>query len=102
MAYFFCKFITPRKDFLKTMSADEAKLLKAHGEYLQGLLEQDRVVAHGPVVEPQGGFRLVLVRRGRRKPTIRADGAGPDDPGWSWSSLRHIPDDPAPVPEKLR
>ena len=39
MAYFFCKFITPRKDFLKTMSADEAKLLKAHGEYLQGLLE---------------------------------------------------------------
>ena len=24
MAYFFCKFITPRKDFLKTMSADEA------------------------------------------------------------------------------
>jgi len=54
MAYFFCKFITPRKDFLKTMSADEAKLLKAHGEYLQELLEQGRVVAHGPVVEPQG------------------------------------------------
>ena len=102
MAYFFCKFITPRKDFLKTMSADEAKLLKAHGEYLQGLLEQGSVVAHGPVVEPQGGIRLVLVRGGRRKPTIRADGAGPDDLGWSWSSLRHIPDDPAPVPEKLR
>jgi uncharacterized protein YciI len=60
MAYFFCKFITPRKDFLKTMSADEAKLLKAHGEYLQGLLEQGRVVAHGPVVEPQGGFGLSL------------------------------------------
>ena len=62
MAYFFCKFITPRKDFLKTMSADEAKLLKAHGEYLQGLLEQGRVVAHGPVVEPQGGFGLSLLR----------------------------------------
>ena len=60
MAYFFCKFITPRKDFLKTMSADEAKLLKAHGEYLQELLEQGRVVAHGPVVEPQGGFGLSL------------------------------------------
>jgi len=60
MAYFFCKFITPRKDFLETMSADEAKLLKAHGEYLQGLLEQGSVVAHGPVVEPQGGFGLSL------------------------------------------
>ena len=102
MAYFFCKFITPRKDFLKTMSADEAKLLKAHGEYLQGLLEQGRVVAHGPVVEPQGGFGLSLFDVEDGKRTIRADGAGPDDPGWSWSSLRHIPDDPAPLPEKLR
>ena len=43
MAYFFCKFITPRKDFLKTMSADEAKLLKAHGEYLQGLLDAGQI-----------------------------------------------------------
>jgi uncharacterized protein YciI len=60
MAYFFCKFIPPRKDFLKTMSPDEAKLLKAHGEYLQGLLEQGKVVAHGPVVDPEGGFGLSL------------------------------------------
>ena len=42
MAYFFCKFITPRKDFLKTMSADEAKLLKAHGEYLEGPLDRGK------------------------------------------------------------
>ena len=60
MAYFFCKFIPPRKDFLKTMSPDEAKLLKAHGDHLQQLLEQGKVVAHGPVVDPEGGFGLSL------------------------------------------
>ena len=42
------------------MTADEAKLLKAHGSYLQGLLEEGKVLAHGPVVEPQGGFGLSL------------------------------------------
>lgn len=60
MAYFFCKFIPPRKDYLKTMTADEAKLLTAHGGYLQGLLEQRKIVAHGPVVDPDGGFGLSL------------------------------------------
>lgn len=60
MAYFFCKFILQRNDFLKTMTADETKLLKAHGGYLQGLLEQGKVLAHGPVAEPQGGFGLSL------------------------------------------
>ena len=60
MAYFFCKFIPPRKDYLKTMTADEAKLMKSHGGYLQGLLEQGKIVAHGPVVDPQGGFGLSL------------------------------------------
>jgi uncharacterized protein YciI len=60
MAYFFCKFILQRADFLKTMTPDEAKLLKSHGGYLQGLLEQGKVLAHGPVIEPQGGFGLSL------------------------------------------
>ena len=60
MAYYFCKFIPQRRDFLSTMTADEAKLLKAHGSYLQGLLGQGKVLAHGPVVEPGGGFGLSL------------------------------------------
>jgi uncharacterized protein YciI len=60
MAYFFCKFIPQRSNFLKTMTADEAKLLKAHGNYLQALLEEGKVLAHGPVSEPQGGFGLSL------------------------------------------
>jgi uncharacterized protein YciI len=60
MAYFFCKFIPQRPDFLKTMTVDEARLLKAHGDYLQRLLEQGKVLAHGPVADPAGGFGLSL------------------------------------------
>jgi len=61
MAHFFCKFIPPRNDFLKTMTGDEAQLMKAHGGYLQELLGQGKIVAHGPVIDPQGGgFGLSL------------------------------------------
>lgn len=60
MPYFFCKFLPPRSDFIKTMTESEAKLMKAHGEYLQDLLVQGKIVAHGPVIEPGGGFGLSL------------------------------------------
>ncbi|WP_244482519.1 YciI family protein [Bradyrhizobium pachyrhizi] len=60
MRYFFCKFHPPRPDFMRTMSADEARLMKAHGQYLQSLLEAGKVVAHGPVNDPAGGFGLSL------------------------------------------
>jgi uncharacterized protein YciI len=60
MKYYFCKFFPPRKDFVKTMTAEEAKLFKEHGAYLQGLLERNKVVAHGPVIDPAGGFGLSL------------------------------------------
>ena len=60
MKYFFCKFFPPRKDFVKTMTPDETKLFREHGAYLQGLLETGKVVAHGPVMDPAGGFGLSL------------------------------------------
>lgn len=60
MKYFFCRFIPPRTDFITTMTAAEAALMKEHGAYLQGLLEDDKVVAHGPVMDPAGGWGLSL------------------------------------------
>src|SRR5258706_12749584 len=56
MKYFLCRFLLPRADFLATMSDDEAKMLKAHGGYLQALLEKGMVVAQGPVLDPAGGW----------------------------------------------
>jgi uncharacterized protein YciI len=60
MKYFLCRFLLPRPDFLATMSDDEAKMLKAHGGYLQALLEKDMVVAHGPVLDPAGGWGVSI------------------------------------------
>lgn len=54
MKYFLCKFVSPRPDFLTSMTVEERKLLKEHGAYLQELLEQRIVVAHGPVADPDG------------------------------------------------
>ena len=60
MRYYFCKFFPPRTDFMKTMTPEEARLFKEHGAYLQGLLEQSKVIAHGPVMDPAGGFGVSL------------------------------------------
>ncbi|MDE5447081.1 hypothetical protein GWG65_38325 [Bradyrhizobium sp. CSA207] len=60
MRYYFCKFYPPRPDFMTTMTDDEARLMKGHGEYLQSLLVLDKVVAHGPVDDHGGGFGLSL------------------------------------------
>lgn len=60
MKYYLCKFIPPRADFLPTMSVDEREWMKQHGDYLNELLEQGVVVAHGPVMDPAGGYGVSL------------------------------------------
>ncbi|WP_082807154.1 YciI family protein [Collimonas pratensis] len=60
MKYYLCKFIPPRADFLATMSADEQKWMKQHGAYLNELLDQGLIVAHGPVMDPAGGYGVSL------------------------------------------
>ena len=60
MKYYLCKFIPPRADFLPTMSVDEREWMKQHGDYLIELLEQGVVVAHGPVMDPAGGYGVSL------------------------------------------
>jgi uncharacterized protein YciI len=62
MKYYLCKFIPPRADFLATMTAEERELMKRHGAFLNGLLDKGTVVAHGPVLDPAGGYGLSLFR----------------------------------------
>ena len=62
MKYYLCKFMPPRADFLATMSADEREWMKQHGLYLDQLLEQGLLVAHGPVMDPAGGYGVSLFR----------------------------------------
>lgn len=60
MKYYLCKFIPPRADFLATMSSDEQEWLKQHGAYLDELLSQGHVAAHGPVMDASGGYGVSL------------------------------------------
>lgn len=62
MKYYLCKYIPPRADFLTTMSADEQAWMAQHGAYLNQLLEQGVIVAHGPVMDPAGAYGLSLYR----------------------------------------
>ncbi len=44
------------------MSADEKNWMAGHGAFLDNLLEQGVIVAHGPVMDPAGGYGVSLYR----------------------------------------
>lgn len=60
MKYYLCKYIPPRADFLATMTADEKAWMKQHGAFLDDLLDKGQVVAHGPVMDVNGGYGVSL------------------------------------------
>ncbi|VEA65912.1 YCII-related domain [Serratia plymuthica] len=60
MKYYLCKFIPPRANFLTTMSADEQKWMQQHSDFLNELLAQGLIVAHGPVIDEKGGYGVSL------------------------------------------
>jgi uncharacterized protein YciI len=60
MKYYLCKFIPPRANFLSTLSADEKEWMKQHGAYLNALLDQGLVAAHGPVMDPAGAYGVSI------------------------------------------
>jgi uncharacterized protein YciI len=60
MKFYLCKFIPLRADFLATMSPDEKNWMSEHGAFLNDLLAKGIVVAHGPVMDPAGGYGVSL------------------------------------------
>lgn len=56
MKYYLCKYLPPRSDFLATMTDDEKIWMGQHGAYLDELLAKGQIVAHGPVMDPSGGY----------------------------------------------
>lgn len=60
MKHFLCKFIPPRREFLQTMTPSERELMKQHVAFMNELLAERVVVAHGPVEDPAGGWGLSL------------------------------------------
>ncbi len=62
MKYYFCKYLPPRADFLATMTDDEKRWMGQHGAFLDDLLAKGQIVAHGPVMDPAGGYGVSLYR----------------------------------------
>lgn len=60
MACYLCKFIPPRDDFLPTMTAQEREWMGQHGAWLDDMTARGLVIAHGPVMDPQGGYGVSL------------------------------------------
>jgi uncharacterized protein YciI len=60
MKYYLCKFIPPRANYLATLTSDESEWMKQHVIYLNTLLDQGIIVAHGPVIDDNGGYGVSL------------------------------------------
>lgn len=60
MKAYLSKWIPPRPDFLETITEQEKTLFKAHGDWQATLRAQGLIVAHGPVVDPNGSYGMAL------------------------------------------
>ncbi|MBV9289870.1 MAG: hypothetical protein JO288_19000 [Hyphomicrobiales bacterium] len=60
MAYFLCKLIPPRKTFIEDMTAEERALMGEHAAYWRPHVEGGLVIAMGPVVDPAGGYGVMI------------------------------------------
>jgi uncharacterized protein YciI len=60
MKYYLCKYMPPRPDFLSTMTPQERQWMAEHGDFLNRLMDQGLIVAHGPVIDETGGYGVSL------------------------------------------
>ena len=61
MALFFCRLTPPRPSFSVDMTDEERALMGEHVAYWRGLLDEGRVVAFGPVADPDGGWGVSVI-----------------------------------------
>ncbi len=61
MALFLLKLIPPRPSFPKDMSEREGAVMRLHVNYWQTLMSEGKVLAFGPVHDPDGVWGLGLV-----------------------------------------
>jgi len=62
MHYFFYKLIAPRPTFPADMTAAEAQLMSEHAVYWKALMKQGKVIAFGPVADPNGPYGIAIVQ----------------------------------------
>jgi uncharacterized protein YciI len=60
MPFFLSKLIPPRPTFALDMSADERAMMSAHQDYWLPQLNAGLVIVMGPVLDPAGGYRVMI------------------------------------------
>jgi uncharacterized protein YciI len=60
MAYFLAKLIPPRSTFPLDMSVEERGAMLAHRDYWLPQLNAGLVLLMGPVVDPKGGYGVMI------------------------------------------
>ena len=58
--YFLCRLIPPRPSFVMDMTPAEKEAMSRHAAYLKGQLDNGKVVAFGPVMDPKGPWGVAL------------------------------------------
>jgi len=60
--YFLFRLNPPRPSFMHDITAEETALMQAHGKYWRGKLSEGKIVAFGPVADPNGSWGVGLLR----------------------------------------
>ena len=59
--YFALYLLPSRPDFAQTMNEDERSIMMKHVAYWTGLMNQGKVVAFGPVLDPKEVYGLGII-----------------------------------------
>jgi len=60
--FFALKLLPSRPDFAQTMTDEEKAIMGRHVEYWKGYMDQGKVVAFGPVLDPSGVYGLGILK----------------------------------------
>lgn len=77
MSVFLVRLVPPRADFAQTMTDDERHTMDLHTTYWKQLRDGGHVVVYGPVADPEGVWRLGVLRCGDRAEALALSEADP-------------------------
>lgn len=64
MNHYLLKLISPRPDFVATMTEAEQQVMQEHGAYLKEYVDKGTVIIMGPVLDPAGAWGMAVVEAG--------------------------------------
>ena len=60
MKFYLCEVYPAARGFPRDHDSRGNKWMKQHGDFLNNLLDKGLIVAHGPVMDPSGGYGVSL------------------------------------------